>query len=34
VEEVCQGYEKLKLDIPGGDGEKTLAQAIHDYIRT
>jgi hypothetical protein len=32
VEEVCQGYEELELDIPGGGGEKTLAEAIHGYI--
>jgi hypothetical protein len=29
VVEVCQDYEMLELDIPGGDGETTLAQAIH-----
>jgi hypothetical protein len=32
VEEVCQDYEMLELDIPGGDGETTLAQAIHGWI--
>jgi hypothetical protein len=32
VEEVCQDYETLKLNIPGGDGEMTLAQAIHGWI--
>ena len=25
VEQVCQGCEMLELDIPGGDGERTLA---------
>ena len=32
VEQVCQGWETLKLDIPRGDGERTLAEAIHGYI--
>jgi hypothetical protein len=32
VEEVCQAYVALKLNIPGGDGETTLAQAIHGWI--
>jgi hypothetical protein len=32
VEEVCQDYEMLELDIRGGDGETTLAQAIHGWI--
>jgi hypothetical protein len=32
VEEVCQDNEMLELDISGGDGETTLAQAIHGWI--
>ena len=32
MEQVCQGWETLELDIPGGDGERTLAEAIHGYI--
>jgi hypothetical protein len=32
MEEVCKGYETLELDILGGGGEKTLAEAIHGYI--
>ena len=32
VEQVCQCCETLELDIPGGDGERTLAEAIHGYI--
>ena len=32
MEQVCQGWEMLELDIPGGDGERTLAEAIHGYI--
>ena len=32
VEQVCQGWETLELDILGGDRERTLAKAIHGYI--
>ena len=32
MEQVCQGWETLELDIPRGDGERTLAEAIHGYI--
>jgi len=32
VEELCKGYEMLELDIPRGDNENTLAQAVHGYI--
>ena len=32
VEQVRQGWDMLELDIPRGDGERTLAEAIHGYI--
>jgi hypothetical protein len=32
VEKVCNDWKMLKLDIPGGDGEMILAEAIHGYI--
>ena len=32
AEQVCQCWETLELDIPGGDGERTLVEAIHGYI--
>ena len=32
VEEVCNDWKNLELDIPGGDGETTLGDAIHGYI--
>jgi hypothetical protein len=32
MEEVCKDYETLELDIPGGDGEKILAESIHGFI--
>ena len=32
VEEVCNDWKNLELDIPGGDGETTLADVIHGYI--
>ena len=32
VEEVCNDWKNLELDIPGGDGETTLADAVHGYI--
>ena len=32
MEQVREGWETLELDIPGGDGERTLAEAIHGYI--
>ena len=32
MEQVYQGWETLELDIPGGDGERTLTEAIHGYI--
>jgi len=25
-------WKTLELDIPGGDGERTIAEAIHGYI--
>src|SRR6185503_15688002 len=31
VEQAGQGWETLELDIPGGDGERTQAEAIHGY---
>ena len=32
MEQVCEGYEMLKLEISGGDGKTTLAKTIHGYI--
>ena len=33
LEEICdQRFEDLELDIPGGDGEKTLKEAVHAII--
>lgn len=32
MEEVCNHWKTLQLNIPGGDGEMTLAVAIHGYI--
>ena len=32
MEEVCNDWKNLKLDIPRGDGETTLADATHGYI--
>jgi hypothetical protein len=32
VEEVCEGYETLELDISEGGGETTLAEAIYGWI--
>ena len=32
VEEVCNDWKNLELDIPGGDGKTTLADAVHGYI--
>jgi len=32
VEGVCNDWKNLELDIPGGDRETTLADAIHGYI--
>jgi hypothetical protein len=33
LEEICQPqFEDLELDIPGGDGERTLKDAVHNII--
>jgi hypothetical protein len=32
IDEVCNDWKNLELDIPGGDGETTLADATHGYI--
>ena len=32
VDEVVAGYSGLELDIPGGDDERTLGEAIHRII--
>jgi hypothetical protein len=33
VEEICQPqFEDLEIDIPGGDGERTLKDAVHGII--
>jgi len=32
VELVPTDWKTLELDIPGGDGERTIAEAIHGYI--
>jgi len=32
VEEVCNDWKNLELDIPGGDGETILADDVHGYI--
>jgi hypothetical protein len=33
IEKICQhDFEELKLDIPRGDGEKTLKDALHGII--
>jgi hypothetical protein len=33
VQKICQpDFEEVELDIPGGDGEKTLKDALHDII--
>jgi hypothetical protein len=33
VENICQpNFEELELDIPGGDGDNTLKDALHGII--
>ena len=32
VDRVEQGWEDLDLEIPGGDGEEELGQAVHTWI--
>jgi hypothetical protein len=33
IERICQpDFEELEIDIPGGDGDKTLKDALHGII--
>ena len=32
VDRVEKGWEELDLEIPGGDGEQELGQALHSWI--
>ena len=32
MDKVCKGYDNVALDIPGGDGEKTLGEVEKAYI--
>ena len=32
VDRVEKGWEDLDLEIPGGDGEEELGQALHTWI--
>ena len=32
LDQIVDGYEELELDIPGGEGEKVLQEALHGFI--
>ena len=32
LDQIVEGYEQLEMDMPGGEGEKVLAEALHGFI--